>query len=140
MRIEGLLAEQSAILDNVMFGVMFVRERRVVSANRRCEELFGYTNGQLTGGSTAMVFPSDAEFEAAGQASTGAGAGKYVTEERQYRRRDGSLFWCLVSGYALDPLRPTRAASGCTPTSPSASWPRKSCACRPPCSNTSPTA
>ncbi|WLI90610.1 EAL domain-containing protein [Massilia sp. R2A-15] len=107
MRIEGLLAEQSAILDNVMFGVMFVRHRRVVSANRRCEELFGYTNGQLTGGSTAMVFPSDEAFADAGQAQYAVLAdGKYVTEERQYRRRDGSMFWCLVSGYALDPLRP----------------------------------
>jgi diguanylate cyclase (GGDEF)-like protein/PAS domain S-box-containing protein len=106
MRIEGLLAEQSAILDNVMFGVMFVRHRRVVSANRRCEELFGYTNGQLTGGSTAMVFPSDAAFAEAGQAQYALLAeAKYVTEERQYRRRDGSMFWCLVSGYALDPLR-----------------------------------
>ena len=106
MRIEGLLAEQSAILDNVMFGVMFVRHRRVVSANRRCEELFGYTNGQLTGGSTAMVFPSEDAFVEAGQAQYALlAAGKYVTEERQYRRRDGSMFWCLVSGYALDPLR-----------------------------------
>eukprot|EP01034_Spumella_vulgaris_P039428 gene39428-48723_t len=38
MRIEALLAEQSAILDNVMFGVMFVRNRQIVSVNRRCEE------------------------------------------------------------------------------------------------------
>jgi diguanylate cyclase (GGDEF)-like protein/PAS domain S-box-containing protein len=106
VRIEGLLAEQSAILDNVMFGVMFVRHRRVVSVNCRCEQLFGYTNGQLTGGSTAILFPSEQESSQAshGQYSTLA-EGKYVTEERQYRRSDGSLFWCLVSGYALDPLR-----------------------------------
>ena len=106
VRIEGLLAEQSAILDNVMFGVMFVRHRRVVSVNRRCEELFGYTNGQLTGGSTAIVFPSEEEFALAGHGQYATLAeGKYVTEERQYRHSDGSMFWCLVSGYALDPLR-----------------------------------
>ncbi len=103
MRIEGLLAEQSAILDNVMFGVMFVRHRRVVSVNSRCEELFGYTNGQLTGSSTAIVFPSEHEFTQAGQGQYATLAeGKYVTEERLYRRSDGSQFWCLVSGYALD--------------------------------------
>jgi diguanylate cyclase (GGDEF)-like protein/PAS domain S-box-containing protein len=107
VRIEGLLAEQSAILDNVMFGVMFVRHRRVVSVNRRCEELFGYAAGQLTGGSTAAVFPSDEEFASAGEAQYATLAeGKYVTEERQYRRSDSAMFWCLVSGYALDPLRP----------------------------------
>ncbi|MDB5909742.1 MAG: sensor diguanylate cyclase [Massilia sp.] len=106
MRIEGLLAEQGAILDNVMFGVMFVRHRRVVSVNRRCEELFGYAAGQLTGGSTAILFPSDEAFAVAGAVPYSSLAeGKYVTEERQYRRSDGSTFWCLVSGNALDPLR-----------------------------------
>jgi PAS domain S-box-containing protein len=58
MRIEALLAEQSAILDNVMFGVMFVRHRTIVSVNRRCEELFGYEPGAMAGASTAMLFPT----------------------------------------------------------------------------------
>jgi diguanylate cyclase (GGDEF)-like protein/PAS domain S-box-containing protein len=107
VRIEGLLAEQNAILDNVMFGVMFVRHRRVVSVNPRCEELFGYAAAQLAGSSTAILFPSDEEFESAGAAQYATLAeGKYVTEERQYLRRDGSMFWCLASGHALDPLRP----------------------------------
>ena len=107
MRIEGLLAEQSAILDNVMFGVMFVRHRRVVSVNRRCEELFGYANDSMAGGSTAAMFPSEDGFAVAGQRQYAVLAeGKYVNEERQYRRRDGAMFWCLVSGFAVDPLRP----------------------------------
>ncbi|SHH03610.1 EAL domain-containing protein [Massilia sp. CF038] len=111
MRIQGLLAEQSAILDNVMFGVMFVRARRVVSVNRRCEELFGYPAGGLAGASTAVLFPSQAEFEAAGQIQYPALAlDKDFSEERQYQRADGSLFWCLVSGRALDPLHPNQGS------------------------------
>ncbi|MES2324882.1 MAG: EAL domain-containing protein [Pseudomonadota bacterium] len=106
MRIEGLLAEQSAILDNVMFGVMFVRARRVVSVNRRCEELFGYGPGEMTNEPTSIVFPSEQDFEQAGEIQyTALTRGKDFSEERQYRRRDGSLFWCLVSGCALDPQR-----------------------------------
>ena len=106
MRIEALLAEQSAILDNVMFGVMFVRERTVVSVNRRCEDLFGYDPGEMSGASTMIVFPTPAEFEAAGSRQYPSLAeGNYFTEERQYRKRDGTLFWCLVSGCAIDPLR-----------------------------------
>jgi PAS domain S-box-containing protein len=42
MRIAGLLAEQDAVLDNVMFGILHMRDRRVVSTNRRFDELFGY--------------------------------------------------------------------------------------------------
>ena len=107
MRIEALLTEQSAILDNVMFGVMFVRHRRIVSVNRRCEELFGYGHGAMTGSSTAIVFPTQYDFEEAGERQYPAlGAGGDFSEERHYRRRDGSLFWALVSGCALDPLRP----------------------------------
>ncbi|MES2129512.1 MAG: EAL domain-containing protein, partial [Pseudomonadota bacterium] len=103
MRIEGLLAEQSAILDNVMFGVMFVRERSVVSVNRRCEELFGYGPGEMTGESTLIVFANQQDYDAAGARQYPTLAeGNYFTEERQYRKRDGSLFWCLVSGCALD--------------------------------------
>ena len=106
MRIEGLLAEQSAILDNVMFGVMFVRKRRIVSVNRRCEELFGYEPGAMTGASTAILFPDTFAFEAAGARQYPSLAdGDYFNEERNYRRPDGTTFWCMVSGYALDQHR-----------------------------------
>ena len=107
MRIEGLLAEQGAILDNVMFGVMFVRHRTIVSVNRRCEELFGYEPGQMVGCSTAIVFPNTFDFESAGARQYPTlGAGEYFSEERHYRRRDGTLFWCMVSGCAIDQNRP----------------------------------
>ncbi|QGZ42234.1 PAS domain S-box-containing protein/diguanylate cyclase (GGDEF)-like protein [Pseudoduganella flava] len=107
MRIEALLAEQGAILDNVMFGVMFVRHRTIMSVNRRCEELFGYEPGEMVGKSTAIVFPTSFDFEAAGvrQYPT-LGQGEYFSEERHYRRRDGTLFWCMVSGCAIDQNRP----------------------------------
>ncbi|MEH6434377.1 bifunctional diguanylate cyclase/phosphodiesterase [Massilia sp. DD77] len=111
MRIEALLTEQGAILDNVMFGVLFVRQRTIVSANRRCEALFGYGEGELVGGSTEFLFPSQLEYERAwtehhARLREGGDGG----EERQLRRRDGSLFWCLVSGCALDPARPNEGS------------------------------
>ncbi|QJD92490.1 EAL domain-containing protein [Duganella dendranthematis] len=106
MRIEALLAEQSAILDNVMFGVMFVRHRTIVSVNRRCEELFGYEAGAMTGASTSIVFMTAFEYESAGARQYPSLAqGDYFSEERQYRRKDGSTFWCMVSGCALDQNR-----------------------------------
>ncbi|MBC7453588.1 MAG: EAL domain-containing protein [Massilia sp.] len=111
MRIEALLLEQNAILDNVMFGVMFVRHRRVVSANRSCEALFGYASGALAGASTELIYPSKSAYVAAGLAPYAALAGgKYITEERQYRRFDGSVFWCQVSSYALDPQQPNEGS------------------------------
>lgn len=36
-----MLSEQKALLDNVLVGIAFVRNRQIVSCNRRFEELFG---------------------------------------------------------------------------------------------------
>ena len=107
MRIEALLTEQGAILDNVMFGVLFVRERRIVSANRRAEELFGYGQAGMVGKPAEILFPGRADhqhpwLERYPEVTRGSDTG----EEIQFRRRDGSVFWLLVSGCALDGARP----------------------------------
>ncbi|HZC76787.1 MAG TPA: PAS domain-containing protein, partial [Ktedonobacterales bacterium] len=47
--LERLLAEQEALLNNVVVGISFVRERKVMRCNRRFEELFGYEPGAATG-------------------------------------------------------------------------------------------
>jgi diguanylate cyclase (GGDEF)-like protein/PAS domain S-box-containing protein len=106
MRIEALLAEQGAVLDNVMFGIMYVRERRVVSTNRRFDELFGYGEGELLGDPIGVLFPTVDDYVQGIQLAEPvlAGGGDFG-DERQFRRRDGSLVWCTVSGRALDPER-----------------------------------
>jgi len=107
MRIEALLAEQGAVLDNVMFGIAHVQERRIVSANRRFDELFGYRDGALLGGSIAALFPDMDEFERALEtAAPLLVAGRDYSHEARFRRRDGSLFWGMVSGRAVDVLQP----------------------------------
>ncbi|WP_409267719.1 EAL domain-containing protein [Massilia sp. BHUDP2] len=111
MRIEALLTEQGAILDNVMFGVLFVRERRIVSANRRAEALFGYGEAELVGRSTELLFPGRAEYERLWlEQYPKIAGGLDAGEEIQFRRRDGSSFWLLVSGCALDSARPNEGS------------------------------
>ncbi|PQO97213.1 sensor domain-containing diguanylate cyclase [Massilia phosphatilytica] len=106
MRIEALLAEQGAVLDNVMFGIMYVRERRVVSTNRRFDELFGYGEGDLLGDPIGVLFPTvDDYVHGIETAEPVLARGGDFGDERQFRRRDGSLVWCTVSGRALDPER-----------------------------------
>jgi diguanylate cyclase (GGDEF)-like protein/PAS domain S-box-containing protein len=107
MRIQALLAEQGAVLDNVVFGIVQERDLRVVSTNRRFDELFGYPEGALVGEPISVLFP-DFEAYARGIAASGPilASGKEFSDEHQYRRRDGSLFMCQVSGRAIDPDRP----------------------------------
>jgi diguanylate cyclase (GGDEF)-like protein/PAS domain S-box-containing protein len=107
MRIAALLAEQGAILDNVMFGVVFTRERRIVSVNRRSEQLFGYPDGSLIGKPASILFVDSGEHAAAEDVFFPLLArGDDPSHERQFRRRDGSLLWCLVSGSSIDPGHP----------------------------------
>ena len=107
MRVEALLVEQGAILDNVMFGVVFTRERRIVSTNRRADEMFGYPDGSLVGQPASRLFPnSDEHARAEDEYFPRLARGLDPRHERQLRRRDGSLLWCLVSGSSLVPGRP----------------------------------
>jgi diguanylate cyclase (GGDEF)-like protein/PAS domain S-box-containing protein len=104
MHIKALLAEQNAILENVMFGVMFVRDGQVVSTNSRFDDLFGYAAGELAGSAVATVFPNPAAYDdSVARKFPRLALGQDVTEERQYRRRDGTLIWCLVSGRLVVP-------------------------------------
>ena len=107
MRIEALLVEQGAILDNVMFGVVFTRERRIVSTNRRADELFAYPDGSLVGKPASVLFASSGEHaRAEDEYFPRLARGEDPRHERQFRRRDGSLLWCLVSGSSLVPGNP----------------------------------
>ena len=111
MRIEALLAEQGVVLDSVMFGILHVRERRVVSSNRQFDEMFGYAEGELAGESVIALFPTPEDCDEALRVSVPVLAGgAEFNDERQFRRRDGSLFWCMTSGRALDPERPDEGA------------------------------
>lgn len=105
MRIAGLLVEQSAILDNVMFGIMFVRHRQIVSANPFCEHMFGFPANSMHGKSCAIIFPTYEEFENIIEKLSNS-ASPTFSDERQCKRQDGSLFWCQVNGCILDPLHP----------------------------------
>ena len=108
MRIDALLAEQNAILDNVMFGVMFVRDDRIVSVNRRCEAVFGYSSAEMVGSSVALVFLAQEDYaDMARLQAQRMALGQDFRAEHQYRRRDGVVIWCLVSWRAVDPEKPS---------------------------------
>ena len=95
-----LFAEQSAILDNVQVGVLFVRERRVILANRHAERIFGYAPGALPGASAdALGLPADAS---AGDADDGDTPHPAPHAELSLCRVDGTRFWARLSASPLD--------------------------------------
>jgi diguanylate cyclase (GGDEF)-like protein/PAS domain S-box-containing protein len=100
---QRLLAEQEALLNNVVVGISFARERKVLRCNRRFEEMFGYDPGEVDGAGTRPFYFTDAEFEQAEGHYADLIRGATHSREQWMRRRDGSGFWCRMTGRALQP-------------------------------------
>jgi diguanylate cyclase (GGDEF)-like protein/PAS domain S-box-containing protein len=99
------LLEQRAILENAVVGIAFSKPGRVKSCNPRMAEMFGYTPRELAERSVADVFCSHEAYEQfVAEALAALSAGHlFEKSEYQFRRRDGSLFWCRVRAKAVDP-------------------------------------
>ncbi len=106
--IQRLVLEQQALLNNVVVGITIVRERKVLRCNRRFEELFGMSEGEGVFSATRSMYFTAEEFE--------RGAGSYAeieadgthTREQWLKRKDGSGFWCRMSGRAVEPGDPAK--------------------------------
>jgi PAS domain S-box-containing protein len=100
--------------DLAPIGLVLSRHRLMVDCNQRLLEMFGAEREQLVGRSFEVLYPTHDEFERTGQrivASLDAGGG--YADDRVMKRLDGprggELFWCHVSGRALDPAEPHAA-------------------------------
>src|SRR5207237_8403153 len=109
-RVQRALAEQELILDNATVGISFVRDRTYQRCNPRFEQMFGYGPGELIGQGTRAIYGSADEYERDADWYEEMRAGRSVTAEREYRRKDGSRFWCKLVGKAIEPANP-RAGS-----------------------------
>lgn len=100
--------------DLAPIGLVLSRNRLMVDCNQQVLAMFGATREQLIGRSFEVLYPSTDEFERTGArivASLDAD-GRYA-DERVMKRvaglHAGELFWCHVSGRALDPREPHAA-------------------------------
>jgi diguanylate cyclase (GGDEF)-like protein/PAS domain S-box-containing protein len=106
--LQHVLAEQQALLNNVVVGIAFSRERRIVRCNRRFEEMFGFAAGAAIGASWRETYFTDEEFERVGQAYRELDRGRTHARESWLRRQDGSGFWCRVTGRAVEAGAPEK--------------------------------
>ena len=99
--------ELNAIFENATIGILFTRNRRLTQANRLCAEMFGYALEEFVDQSALILYADQEAYSALGrEAGPVLAAGDPFRAETQLRRRDGNLFWCRVSGKAVDPDRP----------------------------------
>ena len=110
--LQRVLAEQQALLDNVVVGIAISRERKMVRCNRRFEEMFGFAAGEAIGASWRQMYFTEEEFELRAQVYAELDQGRTHAREQWLRRQDGSGFWCRVSGRAVAAGDPRGATSG----------------------------
>ena len=103
-QINQLLREQNAILNSKIVGFVKLRDRKFVWINAASAEIVGYTNDELIGQSTRILFTSDqAYYEFATQAYPAMQNGKIFRTEIQFRRKDSSIGWYKLDGELLYP-------------------------------------
>jgi PAS domain S-box-containing protein len=96
--------------DLAPIGMVLSRHRLVVDCNQQVLTMFGAQRDELMGQSFAVMYPSTDEYERTGAHITASldREGRYA-DDRVMRRASGELFWCHVSGRALDAADPHAA-------------------------------
>jgi PAS domain S-box-containing protein len=97
--------------DLAPIGLVLSKDRLMQSCNLQLLAMFGAKRPeQLDGRSFELLYPTHDEFERTG-ARIVASLDKrgFYADERIMKRLSGELFWCHVSGRALDPEHPHAA-------------------------------
>ena len=100
--------------DQAPIGLVLSRQRQIVDCNQQVLRMFGAQRPQLVGQSFELLYPTADEFERTGQRIVARlDAQGWYADERVMKRLDGpargELFWCHVSGRALDAAAPHAA-------------------------------
>jgi PAS domain-containing protein len=60
--LKSRVAEQDALLQNALVGIVLVRRTKIVSCNRRFEEIFGFEADTLIGQPARILYPTDEDY------------------------------------------------------------------------------
>ncbi|THB63564.1 MAG: PAS domain S-box protein [Desulfovibrio sp.] len=97
--------ELDTIFESSQVGIMCLQGgRSIYRVNQRLVEIFGYSGpDEMVGMSVARLHVSNEAFEEFGKTHYAAlSSGRLIQVEYQAKRRDGTLFWVMVSGKAVD--------------------------------------
>jgi PAS domain S-box-containing protein len=91
-------------------GLVVSRHRVIVDCNEALAEMFRTSRELLIGQSFLVLYPSVEEFERTGEriAPVLNARGRYA-DDRIMKRADGELFWCHVTGRAMERSSPHAA-------------------------------
>lgn len=89
--------------DMAPVGLVLSRNRTMMDCNRHVCEMFGASCEVLMGQSFQVLYPSADEYERLGaRMAPILNARGYYADNRIMKRANGEMFWCRVSGRALN--------------------------------------
>ena len=114
---DTLALDYRTAFDLAPVGMVLSRHRLMVDCNQQLLAMFGAEREQLIGQSFEVLYPTHDEFERTGARIVASlDRQGWYSDERVMKRVDsvggaqrGELFWCHVSGRALDPAQPHAA-------------------------------
>jgi len=124
--LQRVLAEQQALTDNVVVGIAFVRDRRIVRCNRRFEEMFGRGAGEADGMSVRELYFTDEQYERGGANYPVLDAGAPVSDEHGCAGATVRGSGAASPAARSHPASRRAATCGCSRTSPTAGAPTRS--------------
>jgi PAS domain S-box-containing protein len=91
-------------------GLCLSRNRAIVDCNERLCEMFGSSKELLIGASFQVLYPSADEYERLGaRMAPILNAKGHYADDRIMKRASGEVFWCHVTGHALNREAPHEA-------------------------------
>jgi PAS domain S-box-containing protein len=98
------LAQRDAVLGNTQIGLATTRDGVCSEINARGAEILGYAREELLHTPIAVLFADHEAYEVvARNYDDRLVANGFVSDEREVRRRDGSLVWIRIHGKVVDP-------------------------------------
>ena len=105
--LQRLLNEKEALIDNALVGLAWIKNRVILSCNRKLEEMLGYDHGGADGLPTHEFYESlEAYQEFGSEAYRELSHGHKFTGRVKMTRRDGTYLWCELTGNAINPDEP----------------------------------
>ncbi len=110
--LKAQLAKLEIIVEHAAIGIAHIISHEFTWASQTAAQMFGYADRkEISSLSSASIFENMEAFEDTHQrAQLSFVADKIFHEEQLMKRKDGSLFWCSLTGKIIDPTAPEQGA------------------------------
>jgi len=102
-RYEELLLNENMLFElNVIPQIVVNKDRIIIRANKKFSKLFGYAKEDILGKQTIVLTPSKEKFEEYRRHFVHTKDGVIKSEELEYKKSDGTLFWVKLEGNPIN--------------------------------------